>query len=99
MDNEALKAAMSKRRGQGVNLNIIIGGEENPEEMLKDVAPEVKDSPRPLMGDEPESAEEVKAEGPQDDEALFGRMLNDMGGQLPMANRLKKKVSDGQQDR
>ncbi len=95
MDKEALKAAMGKRRGQGVNLNIIIGGDEPEEEKLKDLAPEVTDRPEGELGSDGESPEHPDA---AQDEALFQRMLEEMGGQLPMANKLKsKKVIDGQE--
>lgn len=94
MDNEALKAAMGKRRGQAVNLNIIIGGDEPEEEKLKDLAPEVTDRPAGDLVDAPE--EDAPA---MTDEQQFEAMLEDMGGQLPMAKRVKsKKVSDGQEN-
>lgn len=68
MDMNVLKDAMKRRRGKGVKLEIIIGGpdeqeqmahsglgnDEDPEEQLMDLAPEVKDRPDQMAEEEQE---------------------------------------------
>lgn len=100
MDINALKEAMKQRRGQGVDLKIIIGGEDvlggempgEDAEASKDLAPDITDTVPPTGEEEDE---EIVAEGapPSQDMALLKQMMEHGSNPLDkraMAMRSKK---------
>jgi hypothetical protein len=97
MNLEALKEAILRRRGKGLDLNIFLGGgEESEPEELKDLAPDVKDGGLMESEGEEEMAEEgaapvvegeEHADAPQD-KALIAKMLDEYG-KSPMREKMK----------
>lgn len=99
MNLQALKEAIMRRRGKGLDLNIFLGGpeqlgEESESEELKDLAPEVKDGGLMESEGEEEMAEEgapvqgeEHADAPQD-KALIAKMLDEYG-KSPMREKMK----------
>jgi hypothetical protein len=100
MNIEALKEAIMRRRGKGLDLNIFLGGpegmmgeQEDESEKLQDLAPEVKDGG--IAEDEmmEEGDEMAMAEGPEhadapQDKALIAKMLDEYG-KSPMREKMK----------
>lgn len=96
MNLEALKEAIKRRRGKGLDLTILLGspeGEEGgmldvadgvEEEELKDLAPDVKDGE--MMAEE-EGVEGEHGDAEQD-KALIAKMLDEYG-KSPMREKMK----------
>lgn len=94
MNLEALKEAIKRRRGKGLDLKILIQGGGEGEgasldqaegEELEDLAPDVKDAGEGLM--QGEDGEEGHADAEQD-KMLIAEML-DQYGKSPMREQMK----------
>lgn len=94
MNLEALKEAVRRRRGKGLDLTILLGGapqeggelDEGEDEKLLDLAPDVKDT---SLADENEELAEGEEHGDaEQDKALIAKML-DEHGKSPMREKMK----------
>ena len=91
MDMKALKDAIKMRKGNGVDIKLIIGGEGMEDEMEdkeSDLAPEVEDDKASMM----ESGEEMMAEMPEGEDAIA---MEDGMDEKEVAMMRMKKAQEG----